>query len=82
MNITIEKYPATGIENKIIEQFDNLELLGIHVYVQMLIQFETTTVCEIIDRIIQKFKVDNETVMLLLKRLEKEGLLTVIKKEN
>lgn len=82
MNMTIEKYPATGIENKIIELFNELDVLGLYVYLQMLIQHETTTVTVIIDRIIEKFKVDYEFVMFVLKQLEKEGLLFIAKNKE
>lgn len=82
MNMTIEKYPATGIENKTIELFNELDVLGLYVYLQMLIQHETTTVTVIIDRIIEKFKVDYEFVMFVLKQLEKEGLLVIARNKE
>lgn len=82
MNMIIEKYPATGIENKTIELFNELDVLGLYLYLQMLIQHETTTLTTIIDRIIDKFKVDHDFVMFVLKQFETEGLLMVAKKKD
>lgn len=80
MNDEIEKHPHTRINNKTIEAFNELDVLGLYTYFRMLIDHETTTVTEIIDRIIEKFKVDYEFVMLVLKQFEKEGLIYVARK--
>ena len=79
MNDEIEKYPHTRINNKTIEYFNDLDALGLYTYLRMLIDHETTTLPFIIDRIIEKFKVDYEFVMSVLKQLEKERLLFIAK---
>jgi hypothetical protein len=80
MNDEIEKYPHTRINNKTIEAFNELDVLGLYTYLRMLIDHENTTLPIIIDRIIEKFKVDYEFVMFVLKQLEKEGLLFIARK--
>ena len=58
MNDEIEKYPHTRISNKIIDAFDELDVLGLYTYFMMLVEHATTTLPVIIDMIIEKFKVD------------------------
>jgi len=82
MNDEIEKYPHTRINNKIIEAFNELDVLGLYTYLRMLLDHEATTVTVIIDRIIEKFKVDYGFVMFVLKQLEKEGLLFIARKPD
>lgn len=80
--LEVGKIPVTTIKNKELELFDDLDVLGMYVYLQMLIEHETTTVPEIIDRIIGKFKVDHDFVLFVLKQFENAGLLFVAKKQS
>jgi hypothetical protein len=82
MKSEIEKYPHTRINNFTIEAFNELDVLGLYTYLRMLIDHETTTLTVIIDRIIEKFKVDYEFVMFVLKQFEKEGLLFIMKNKD
>lgn len=76
----IENIKLTQINNKVFELFNEPDVLGLYVYFQMMVQHESTTLVVIIDRIVEKFKVDQDFVMFLLKRFEKEGLIYVVRK--
>jgi hypothetical protein len=83
MNVAIEKHLATILENKFIELFDELEVLGMYTYIRMMIDQETTTVPVIIDKLIEKFNIENDFVLFVLKKLEASGALMIVKnKEN
>lgn len=82
MNDEIENYPNTKIKNITIESFNNLDFLGMYVFLRMMIDHETTTVTLIVDRIIEKFNVSHEFVMKAFKMYEDKGLLMIIKKKD
>jgi hypothetical protein len=82
MKMTIEKYPATTLENRFLELFNELEILGMYTYVRMMIDHETTTVPVIIDRLIEKFNVTQEFVFHILKKFEEAGVLMIVKTKD
>ena len=82
MNLTIEKYSTTTLENRFIELFNELEILGIYIYVRMMIDHETTTLPVIIDKLIEKFKVSHEFIFHVLKKFEEVGILMIVKTKD
>ncbi len=77
-----EKLYLTHIENKNIELFDDASVLGIYTYVRMMIEHEKTTVCEIVDKLMNKFTLTQKHVMGVFELFEQLGVLTVIKQED
>jgi hypothetical protein len=79
MGFSQEQLPYTTLDNRNIELFNELQVLGMYTYVRMMIDHETTTVPVIIDKLIEKFKVTHDFVFDVLKKFEETGVLMIVK---
>ena len=83
MNSIKENLPAfIDLETRNIKLFDDLEVLGLYCYVKMMLEHETSTLAVIIDRIKQKFDVDEKYILALFKIINDLGLFMVAKEKD
>jgi len=82
MNIEIEKTPAFALENKTIEQFNDLEALGLYTFIKMVIEHESSTLPAIIDLVKERFNVDEQVVLKKIKVISELGVLFIAKKDK
>lgn len=74
-----DRSPVTILDNRILESFNELEVLGIYAYVRMLLEQEITTLVTIIDKLIEKFNVDHDFLMYVFKKFKTAGVFTIMK---
>lgn len=70
-----EKTNLTILDNTCIELFNELDVLGIYTYSRMILSSQSTTIENIVDKLVEKFKVDKEFAIFVLGRLKHHGLL-------
>ena len=82
MNIEIEKTPAIVLESKHLEQFKDLEALGLYTFTKMLIEQELTiTLPMIVERVTKQFNVDEQHILRKIKVMSELGVLFKAKKD-
>lgn len=80
MKIEIEKPPAFALENKVVDQFFDLEALGLYVFIKMLNEHESCSLQKIIKQIEERFQLEDEYIFSKIKLISETGVLFVTKK--
>lgn len=70
-----------AVERKMIEAIPDLELLGLWVFIEKAVYFETVGLQILIELIIKQFGLEQEYILDKMKKLESMGLLYVGKEK-